>query len=428
MVRLKTGMPQLVGKMSWLLGAEIVSKLTRIVTVVALAYWLAPEHFGDVALVTVLFEVCRTLAQSGLGTRFIAADESKLNLFTWMTDYLSRLFSLGAVLLMIGLGFFISGVAERELVVLSALTAPILLLYPLVTTRALFAQRQNDARSLAGANALTLCLENLFVAIGLTLEFSVLALPFGKLMAAMGWVLFWIRREKPAIKRGDFKDLLANAGFAGQIVSGDVLRLGRMHFDLLPALILLDPYNFGVYTFAKNAGVGLGQSLTQAFNTLLLPYLADRFRGGAIVNQLRRTTVSLMCVVGGILVLQALGAFIYVPLLFGEKWAMATTVVAVLCLSALPRLYLDVTNIWLRASHQSSIDLKFNLAVVVSYTITLLLLVQIYVPNSPMMLATLTTVSLIIVSVLPPILSFHLPEKKYEPTTPSIGRHADVQR
>ena len=107
---------------------------------------------------------------------------------------------------------------------------------------------------------------------------------------------------------------------------------------------------FGLYAFAKNAGLGISLSLTAGFNTALLPRLCDAYRDGENVarsyfNALRTALV----VIAPLILCQALLAPIYVPIVFGKQWEPASLLVTCLCLSAIPRMIFDSGSMYFRA-------------------------------------------------------------------------------
>ena len=72
---------------------ETVTRVTRIVTAIALARALSVTEFGIAAAVLTVHELIRMFIQNGLGTRIVAADDSELPVIAstvyWMNWALS---------------------------------------------------------------------------------------------------------------------------------------------------------------------------------------------------------------------------------------------------------------------------------------------------------------------------------------------------
>jgi lipopolysaccharide exporter len=67
-----------------------------------------------------------------------------------------------------------------------------------------------------------------------------------------------------------------------------------------------------------------------------------------------------------IVALQSLGAPYYVPLIFGERWAFAAPLIAIMCLAGLPILLSSITTGWLRAEGRVHLDATSSLLICVT--------------------------------------------------------------
>jgi PST family polysaccharide transporter len=138
---------------------------------------------------------------------------------------------------------------------------------------------------------------------------------------------------------------------SGKIFNTEFLRGIRIHADTFIAGKLLTPELFGFYSFAKNAGVGLSQSISQVYINALYPYLCKLQREGLLLVQ-QKLIFGISLLIGGLFVIQALIAPIYVPILFDEKWISVVPIITILCLVALPNLFIDIICCFQRAREQ----------------------------------------------------------------------------
>jgi PST family polysaccharide transporter len=122
----------------------------------------------------------------------------------------------------------------------------------------------------------------------------------------------------------------------------------------------MGPEALGLYFMAFNAGLGLSNSFAQAFSVALFPHLCtatDRAR------ELRRALVMTCAVIGPAVVLQALAAPIYVPILFGAGWDGLSEVVSILCLAAIPGVIWSAAAQWLRADNRPQREFAVTAAI-----------------------------------------------------------------
>lgn len=145
----------------------------------------------------------------------------------------------------------------------------------------------------------------------------------------------------------------------------ECLRNGRNQIDLFILGRVLSPDLFGLYAFARNAGLGISLSLTQGFNTALLPKLCEAQRSGEnLVKSYISALKTGMTFIAPIILLQAALAPIYVPLLFGKQWADASLLISCLCLSAIPRMVFESGSMFFRAGN----DLRKENILAITFT------------------------------------------------------------
>ena len=136
-----------------------------------------------------------------------------------------------------------------------------------------------------------------------------------------------------------------SARYAAPILASEILVAVRFNVDKMLVGAMLGIEALGIYYFAFSAGYGLSLVLTSALAAASFPHLADhRLERDELLARFDKALVGLALPICGLIVLQSLAVFVYVPLLFGEKWAPMTIVVAVLCLSAATKAWHDLSG------------------------------------------------------------------------------------
>lgn len=145
------------------------------------------------------------------------------------------------------------------------------------------------------------------------------------------------------------------SGYGAAVLGVEVLKALRLQADKIVVGLTLGPELLGHYFLAFNAGLGLAGSFANAFGVALFPWLcgaADRTE--ALRKALR---LSLFCVTP-VVMLQALAAPWYVPLLFGDRWQGLEEIVSILCLAAIPALLWTAAAQLLRAEGRPAVEFR----------------------------------------------------------------------
>jgi len=375
---------------SWMMLSEGLSKISRIVTVIAMASLLAPFDYGIATLALACHELIRVFGRAGSGARVIQCAEHEL-------ERISRNASLLQWLvcgLITGLQMAFSSSIARfyqhpELAPLLSLMALTYLFYPMVSIKIFMLQRLNRMKYFGLANAACVSIDNLAIVLFLVMGHGVFAVAYAKVITACAWVLLFGLAKVPTVRPGYQADVFwPLAAYSGKIFGSETLRVLRTQADVLIAGRLLAPDLMGLYSFAKNAGVGLGQSVINAFLSGLYPYICEQIRQGNEQLAARRS-LRYAFAISSVFVLQALAAPLYVTILFGDRWQGAAYLVSILCISAIPALLVDTRSFFYRANNRPSAETKLTLACVVVSLVAVLVVA----PESPQALAWCTTLA-----------------------------------
>ena len=177
---------------SWMMLSEGLSKISRIVTVIAMASLLAPFDYGIATLALACHELIRVFGRAGSGARVIQCAEHEL-------ERISRNASLLQWLvcgLITGLQMAFSSSIARfyqhpELAPLLSLMALTYLFYPMVSIKIFMLQRLNRMKYFGLANAACVSIDNLAIVLFLVMGHGVFAVAYAKVITACAWVLLF---------------------------------------------------------------------------------------------------------------------------------------------------------------------------------------------------------------------------------------------
>lgn len=348
--RIKNQPSVLIKNASWLLSVEGASKVSRIVTILAMAACLSPVNYGIAILAVAFHDMFRMLMRSGTGNQVIQCSTAVLPQFAANAAALQWVFCIGITVLQFSIAPVLADVYDKpELVPLLQLMSLSYLLYPWVSIRVYLLHRANNMRYFSLSNGACIIAENLSIAVMLWFDVGIMAVAISKLVFSLLWLILFLRVEdggfgirwQPDVIKQLFKG-------SSNILASEMAKAGRHHADTFIAGRILTPELFGIYAFAKNAGVGLSQSLINAYNGALFPYLSELNRSPNDTNS-RKTIVMLSVGLSAVFIAQSAMVPIYVPILFDDVWHSAIGIVSLLCLTAIPNLYLDTYCCYLRA-------------------------------------------------------------------------------
>ena len=341
---------RLLDNTTWLLLTEMAGKISRILVILALAAHLSAIEYGTVMLALACHEVLKLMLRSGAGTQIIQCSEKNLKEYAENGAILQWVVCLSLAgiqsVLANPVGDFYSNPAVTQLLVAMA---GVYLLYPLVSINVFLVQRASNMRFYSIRNAGCILAENMAITVFLLFDFGIMSVVYGKWVFALLWVgLFYFAPVERFGIGFHLSTFVVLCRTSGQLLLTELARALRMQLDMLIGARLLSPEMFGLYSFAKSAGVGLSQSLNNAFNAALYPYLCDKHRQGQLPTHIRSIYL-ITTAVGLLFVCQAITVPTYVPLFFDQEWQQQYAVITLLCLAALPCLYVDTHCNLLRA-------------------------------------------------------------------------------
>ncbi len=337
-------------------------RVSRLVTAVVLARWLDPTDYGLAALAMTTTELVRVLTNNGVGQRIIQASDEDLESVTnrawrlnWM--YCGGLFVLQAMVAPF-VGWFYDDVGLAWMV---ASLGVVYLMMPLGLVHCFLLMRRHQIRTTALVAGGQVTADNLLTAVLAVCGLGPWAIVLPKILVAPLWVIGmrWPVRWRPTT--GEMASLRGFLTFGRAILTIELLAVARLHLDKFVIGTVLGVDVLGLYAFAFNAGLGLSLSFVGALKTVLFPHLTETARD---IEGLRRRVIDalrlLALVAVPVVLLQAMLAPFYVPIVFGDRWEPVVTVLMLLCLSALTQPFAEVASQAWRALDRPGIDLRYT--------------------------------------------------------------------
>lgn len=332
-------------------GAELATRIVRLLATIVIARRLAPGIVGEAALALSVFEIVRVLERTGTGQRIVAAASAELSAtcntaarVCWQWTLVLTALQVGAaVVLML---YFHRPVSGEILIVLSG----VYLFMAAGHVPYHLAVREGLSASLARISASQTIADHVLTAALLLAWPSPWSLALPKLITAPLWLVM-VRRARtwaPDPSAGTIP-LAGMWRFSAKVLASEAMMALRTQGDNLIIAATMGTASLGTYYFAFNAGLGIISSLVSAFGLVAFPLLCRAGAGAERGQVLRRVMLGGALAFMPMVAVQALAAPWYVPLVFGRQWGFAAPLIAILCLAGLPLLASSMTTCWLRA-------------------------------------------------------------------------------
>jgi PST family polysaccharide transporter len=364
---------RLINNISWLLLTEVAAKISRIAVIFTLAAHLIAIEYGTVMLALACHEIFKLVLRSGAGAQIIQCSDALLPSYAKNGALIQWLVCLILACSQAGLALPIAHFyGNPELFKLLALMAIVYLFYPIVSVKVFLLQRANNMRFYSIRNALCIFTENISIAVFAILDCGIFSVVYGKWVFVTLWVaLFYVSPVQHFGLGFQAKVFGKLCKTSGQLVSTELVRALRMQLDMLIGARLLSPEMFGLYSFAKSAGVGLSQSINNAFSAAIYPYLCDKYRQKKMTKTIPLVYM-ITSSIGAVFLLQAIMVPVYLPLLFSQEWQQDHLVVILLCIAAIPAIYIDTLCNLFRAQAAYKKELYVRLFCLLVSTVGLL--------------------------------------------------------
>ena len=368
---------KLIQAFSWLFAAQLLSRISRLMTTLVVARLLSPEHFGLVAIALATNELANVVARFGSTAALVQCDSKVLQERCKTAWSINWVLGIGLFLIQCGVAIPVAHWYDSpELVMPIVVLALSYLLLPLAQVNVALTLRRNDMRSVAKAEVLQSIADMLLTVTLAFAGFGLWALILPKVVVIPIWIYIHktVSPWKPTgFSLFNYKPLLA---FSYRVMGVEVLNVVRHNIDYILIGAFLGIEALGIYFFAFNAGLGITKGVITALSNALYPNLCEQQRSlDAINSRFRQGLKVIGLVVVAVVALQTSLAEYYVPIVFGTKWVDygALPILITICLSAVPIAFVEAGSQYLRARGLPQRDLRWHLPFTVVFTLAILI-------------------------------------------------------
>lgn len=386
-----------VANIGWLGASEFAVRFSRLIAAIVLARMLEPVTFGIAALVLTINELIRVLNQNGIGAKIIQCDDSELTEVCNTAYRLNFIFCGTLFVLQCLLAYPLADFYQTpEIIPMLQVLALVYLVMPFALVQAGLVQRQQRMKTRAMIDGGQVIVDNILTTLFALFGLGAWAIVLPKFLTSAIWVagyryaVYW-RPQAGIFQFGKWQEVF---NFGRYYLMIEVLKTVRLNLDNIIVGRLLGVEALGLYFFAKNAGLGFSLSLIQAVNTALFPNLCELANKlDELRDRFKRNIKIILYMVVPLMLLQAMLAPWYVPIVFGDKWHAAIPILMLLCFSAVPRPFAEAASLLLISRGRIKQDLRWNMALTLLFIVSVFVAAQfnIYVVAASVMLLYLIT-------------------------------------
>jgi len=359
----------LLRNLGWFGLAELAARVSRLFATVLLARSLGATEFGIAAAALTVFEIIRTLPNTGIGQAVVRTASEQLADTCASAYRIGWAICVATAVVQVAIGVLLVVTAHLDIgLMLTVLSGVYLFMAPGLVNSYLVL-RAGRFRTIAAIATAQIIADNLLAIVLALLGFGAWALVLPKLLVAPIWMIGMRRAQPVSIDRDARR---APSGplvrFSMPVLGTELLAAARYNVDNLLVAAILGIDALGLYYFVFNAGIGFSLSLTNALKSVLFPHLAKVVRDGPdVLRHFDRALGSVVLASSLLIAIQAVASFYYVPIVFGPKWGYAAPLVAIMCASAIARPVADAAAQLLRAIGRPGWELIGSLATTAIY-------------------------------------------------------------
>ena len=312
------------------LGAEFFAFCSFLI----LTRLLAPEHFGVIALATMLILVAQLVLYHGVGEALVQIEDIRPDWFSSGLWVNAAFASLAALLLMTASPLIADVFAEPQLLPVLHTLAPLLLVFSVSGILQAKLRRDLKFKGFAFASIFATTLGAIVAAIMALMGFEVWSLVGQQWTYAIAsTAMFFIHARwlpRLIIQKSHIERL---AGFSVNTIGAALLRFSIRQLDLLFLGIHLPSKQVGFYFLATRILGTVGQLTYYSIQRLGLPVLARLQNDpvqqqAAVISTLRLTCLVCLPIFSGL----AMTADLVIPIVFGAEWQGSIAPFRILCL------------------------------------------------------------------------------------------------
>lgn len=348
----------------WLGLSEGFVRVTRLGTAVVLARMLDPVTFGIAALVLTINELVHVFNRNGIGAKIVQCDDHELDELVETAYRMGFIICIGLFAIQCLAAYPLANFYQSpDLVPMLQVLALVYLLMPFGLVQSALVQRAQGMKTKAMIDGIQVGTDNILTAFLALAGMGAWSIVLPKLLVAPIWVLGYRRaiHWKPSGAFFTFPKWRDILQFGRYFLGIELLKTARLNLDNLIIAHFLGLEALGLYYFARNAGLGFSLTLINATSVALYPNLCEvKDSLGHLQARFTRNLKRISALVSPLILLQAMLAPWYVPIVFGDKWTPAIPVLMLLCFSAVLRPLAESASALLLARGEVTTDFKWN--------------------------------------------------------------------
>jgi PST family polysaccharide transporter len=365
---------------SWLGGAELVSRVFRLGTTVVIARVLTPQDYGLAAVVLMTNEFANVFTlRAGIGGKLVQAKEEDLavlcNTAYWLNWILCGSLFVIQCLAAYPIAWFYK---DNQLILPICYAALVYLILPIFAINIALIDRENRFHITALCNTLQSLIGNLLCVIFALMGMGMWSMILPMTITMIIWVIVTHRnqswRPKASFTLKRWQEIV---NFGKNVLGYELLDKLRANLDYLLVGRFLGVEALGLYYFAFNAGLGISLNVINVVTWPLYPYLcAARDDFQQFKSKYFSSLKTIALAITPLVIIQSSLAPLYVPIIYSEKWIPAIPILIIICLSALPRPFANAAAMLFQSLDKTSINLKWSLIFTTLFTISLFIGMQ----------------------------------------------------
>jgi lipopolysaccharide exporter len=383
----------------WTVIGRPATEVVLLGSMVVLARLIAPAEFGRYAVAAIVGDLA-SIPLAGVGAALVHRKEVD-------REHLQAGFALALLtaialiaLTLLAAGTIVVGLLGQRTAQLVALSTPLCLIVAVSTVPSALLQRRLALRHLSvidfASAVVRVCVSVALALAGLGAFALVLGAIAGELAATvLAWA--WARPPLPRLRRGPVRDVW-HYGRPASLAAASWVGFRNCDYAIVAAR--LGALQAGLYFRAYTVGVEYQKKVSKVMTTVGFPMLARTQDAGELAALRGRMVRLLTILLFPLLVLLAVEAPVFVPWLFGQRWAPAVVPTQILAIGGASTLVIDAVGSALMASGRPRALLGYGWAHFAAYALAVLIVAPLGIVAVAIAAASVHTAFLLVAYVL----------------------------
>lgn len=371
---------QYIRNIAWMGRAELANIIFRLGTSIVIFRTISRYDYGLIAIVLTTYEIANVFTlREGIDSKLIQASKEDVDILSDTAYWMNWILCIALFIIQCLAAFPIAWFYQDNQVILPiCVIATVYLMLPLYAVQRALIMRENRLNIVALCQVLQSLLGNILTIIMALFGMGMWAIVLPIVLTNPVWVIInllkhkW--RPKKYFKLHRWREI---AVFALNLLGVKILKKLRGQLDYLIIGRFLGIDVLGIYYFAFNAGIGISSNVINLLTLPLFPHLCEiRENIRELKKRYFNSLKTIAYIIIPLVLLQSSLAPLYVPIVFGEKWIKAISILILICLSAIPRPFAEAAEQLLQAVNKTHLNLYWNVIFTVFFTVCILISVQ----------------------------------------------------